>query len=178
MAANPFTQTDNAAPSSPTPSAPAADLPVNRALVAQSEPEVMSGASWFWWIAGLSLVNTIMIHSGSDTGFIIGLGFTLLVDAMFREYQLVAFIIDALAIGTILGLGFFARKGHVWAFVVGIVFYTLDAGIYLLGQDWMAVAFHGLALFYLFRGAMKLRTALKAAAEPPPVMAPPPVASA
>ena len=52
---------------------------VNRAIVAQSEPEVMSGASWFWWIAGLSLVNSIMTHSGSDTGFIIGLGFTLVV---------------------------------------------------------------------------------------------------
>lgn len=176
MAANPFTQTDNANLSAAP--ASAAGAPVNRVLVAQSDPEVMSGASWFWWIGGLSLVNTIMIHSGSDTGFIIGLGFTLVIDAMFREYQLVAFIIDALAIGTILALGFFARKGHFWAFVAGIGLYTLDAGIYLLVQDWMAVAFHGLALFFLVRGAKKLRAALKAAAEPPPVVAPPPVASA
>jgi hypothetical protein len=175
MAANPFTQTDNANPSVAPATAGAA--PVNRAFVAQSEPEVMSGASWFWWIAGLSLVNSIMTHSGSDTGFIIGLGFTLVADNIFAEYKVVAFIVDALAIATILGLGFFARKGHFWAFVVGMVLYTLDAGIYLLAQDWMAVAFHGLALFYLVRGAMKLRAALKAAAEPPPVIAPPPVAS-
>jgi hypothetical protein len=176
MAANPFTQTDNAHPSV----APATTgaVPVNRALVAQSEPEVMSGASWFWWIAGLSLVNSIMTHSGSDTGFIIGLGFTLVADNIFAEYKVVAFVIDALAIATILGLGFFARKGHIWAFVTGIVLYTLDAVIYLLMESWMAVAFHGLALFYLFRGALKLRAALKAAAEPPPVLAPPPVASA
>ncbi len=73
MAANPFTQTDNAHPS--VAPAHAGAVPVNRALVAQAEPEVMSGASWFWWIAGLSLVNSIMTHSGSDTGFIIGLGF-------------------------------------------------------------------------------------------------------
>ena len=171
MAENPFTKSE-------TPAFAVEAVPVNRAIVAQADPEVMSGASWFWWIAGLSLVNTIMIHSGSDTGFIIGLGFTLVVDSMFREYQLVAFIIDALAIGTILALGFFARKGHFWAFVTGIVLYTLDAGIYLIAQDWLAVAFHGLALFYLFRGAKALRAALKAAAEPPPVVAPPPAASA
>ncbi|HRG54889.1 MAG TPA: hypothetical protein PLG56_02540 [Lacunisphaera sp.] len=175
MADNPFTTAQTPLPSG---SAPSHAPIVNKALVAQADPVVMSGASWFWWIGGLSVVNTIMLHSGSDTGFIIGLGFTMVIDAMFREYQLVAFIVDALAIGTILALGFFARKGHFWAFVTGIVLYTLDAGIYLLVQDWMAVAFHGLALFYLVRGARKLRAALKAATEPPSVIAPPPVAGA
>jgi hypothetical protein len=175
MAENPFTTAQTPLPAG---SAPSHAPIVNKALVAQADPVVMSGASWFWWIGGLSVVNTIMLHSGSDTGFIIGLGFTMVIDAMFREYQLVAFIIDALAIGTILALGFFARKGHFWAFVTGIVLYTLDAGIYLLVQDWMAVAFHGLALFYLVRGAKKLRAALKAANEPPPVIAPPPLVGA
>lgn len=165
MAENPFTQTTSAA------------APVNRSLVAQANPVIMSGASWFWWIAGLSVVNSIMIHSGSDTGFIIGLGFTLVVDTMFKEYKLIAFAIDALAIASIFGLGYFARKGHFWAFVAGSALYTLDAGIYFLGQDWMAVGFHGLALFYLIRGAVQLRKDLRAAAEPPPVSAPPPLAS-
>ncbi len=162
MAENPFTQATS----------------INRALVAQSEPEVMRGANWFWWIAGLSVVNSIMIHSGSDRSFVIGLGFTLMADAIFKDYLLIALAIDVVALGIIAGFGFFARKGHLWAFVIGIVLYTLDAGIYLVLQDWMSVAFHGLALFYMGRGALQLRTALKAAAEPQPELVPPPVAGA
>lgn len=162
MAENPFTQTEA--------------TPVDRAFVAQSEPQVMSGASWFWWIAGFSLVNTIMIHSGSDRNFVIGLGFTLLADAIFKEYALVAFVIDAIALAVFVTIGFFSRKGHLWVYITGIVLYTLDALIYLMFQDWMSVAFHGLALFYLIRGAKVLREALKAAAVPPPALVSPPAA--
>lgn len=164
MADNPFTKTETA--------------PIDRAIIAQSDSVITGGASWFFWIAGLSIVNTAMIHSGSDTSFVIGLGFTLVADAMFKAYKLVAFGIDAVALGAFFGLGFLARKGHLWAFVTGIVLYGLDALIYLAFQDWMSVAFHGLALFYLFRGAKALHTALKAAKEAPPVAEPPPVANA
>lgn len=159
MAENPFTKPEA--------------VPVNRALVAQSEPEVMSGANWFWWIAGLSVVNSIMIHSGTDRSFVIGLGFTLMADAIFQDQLIIALAIDAVALAIIVGLGFLSRNGHLWAFVTGIVLYTLDAGIYILGQDWMSVGFHALALFYMGRGALQLRTALKAAAEAPPELVPP-----
>lgn len=162
MAENPFTQTAT----------------INRAAVAQAEPEVMSGANWFWWIAGLSVVNSVMIHSGTDRSFVIGLGFTLVVDAILREYKLIALCIDAVAIAIIVGLGFMSRKGHLWAFVTGIVLYSLDAVIYLIAQDWMSVGFHGLALFYMVRGAKRLHVALKSAAEGPPPVAPPPAAPA
>lgn len=161
MAENPFTRTET--------------VRIDRALVARSEPEVMSGASWFWWIAGLSVVNSVMMHSGSDRSFVIGLGFTLVADVVFREMKIIAFAIDAVALLAICGLGFFSRQGHFWAFVTGIVLYSLDALIYVAFQDWMSVGFHGLALFYLIRGAKQLRTALKAAAEAPPVVAAPPV---
>jgi hypothetical protein len=162
MAENPFTQATHP---------PAPDY----ARIAQSDPQIISGARWFWWIAGLSVVNTIMLHSGSDVSFVVGLGFTLLADVIFREYQIVAFAIDAVALGFFFGIGWFAGKGRFWAFVVGMVAYTLDAGIYLLFQDWMSLAFHGLALFGLFRGAKQLRLAVKAATEaplPPPISAP------
>ena len=163
MADNPFTQTTS----------------IDRAIIAKSEPEIQRGANWFWWIAGLSIVNTVMIHSGSDRNFVIGLGFTLIADTMFREYMLIAFAIDAVALAIIAGLGFFSRKGYLWAFITGIVLYSLDALIYLAFQDWMSVAFHGLALFYMIRGAKKLHAALKAAREVPPAPAvEPPVVGA
>lgn len=163
--ANPFTDGQvSAASAAPAPA-------LDRAAVAQFDATVMSGASWFWWIGGLSLINTVLIHSDSETTLAIGLGFTLMADAIFKEMKVVALIIDAIALGTIFGLGFFARKGHFWAFVVGIILYGLDALIYVLIQGWIGVAIHGLALFYMFRGAAALRSALKAMAEPPPVVA-------
>ena len=163
MADNPFTK--------------AATATIDRALAAQSEPEIKHGAGWFWWIAGLSVVNTVMIHSDGDRNFAIGLGFTLLADVIFKGYKLIAFGIDAVALGTFAGLGLYARKGYLWAFVTGIVLYSLDALIYLALQDWLSCAFHGFALFYMIRGARKLRAALQAAAEAPPA-AEPPVVSA
>ena len=152
MADNPFT----------------ASVALDRAAVAQAHPEITRGARWFWWIAGLSVVNTVMIHSGGDINFVIGLGFTMMADAVFQSYKVIAFGIDAVALGVIFGLGWFAGKGHLWAFVVGAVLYGLDALIYVYFQDWMSVAFHGLALFYIIKGAGALRTALRAAAQPAP----------
>lgn len=151
---------------------------IDRALIAKSDPQIIGGARWFWWIAGLSLVNSVLIHGGSDTSFVIGLGFTLIADSVFHELKAVAFAIDAVALGVIFGLGWFAGKGHVWAFITGIVLYCLDALIYLPLEAWMSVGFHVFALVFIFKGLMALRAALKAAAAPPPVPEPPPVASA
>jgi hypothetical protein len=146
---------------------------VDKALIAASNDQITGGARWFWWIAGLSLVNTVLLHSGSDTSFVIGLGFTLLADAIFQSLKPVAFAIDALAIGAIFALGWFAGKGHAWAFITGIVLYALDALIYVTMQSWMSVGFHVFALFFIGRGLMQLRADLKAAREaPPPEIAP------
>lgn len=161
MADNPFT-----APSTPATPAPAA---VDHAALAAAHPQVISGAQWFWWIAGLSLVNSVLIHSGSNTSFVIGLGFTLVADGLFQTVKPIAFAVDALALGFFFGLGWFARKGQVWAFITGIVFYVLDAGIYLYFEDWMPLAFHAFALFYIVRAMMQLRAALAAAKTVPPV---------
>lgn len=168
MADNPFTQSSQPAT-------------LDYEAIAKSDAQIISGARWFWWIAGLSIVNSLILHSGGDRSFVIGLGFTLMADVIFREMKVIAFIIDAIALGFFIGIGWFAGKGRFWAFVVGMVAYTLDAGIYVLLQDWMSLAFHGLGLFYLFRGAQVLRNAVKLAAaapQTPPLAepAPPPIA--
>lgn len=154
MAENPFTQ----------PAAPAAPA---YAALAQSDPQIIGGARWFWWIAGLSLINSVLIHSGSDTSFVIGLGFTLVADAIFQEMKFIAFAIDAVAIGMIFALGWFAGRGHVWAFITGIVLYTIDALIYVPMQSWMPVGFHVFALFFIFRALLLLRKAIKEAKAQP-----------
>jgi hypothetical protein len=44
-----------------------------------------------------------------------------------------------------------------------MVAYGCDLGLCLLGQDWMMIAFHAFALFYIGRGALALRADVKAA---------------
>ena len=41
-----------------------------------------SGANWFFWIAGLSVVNSLAAFFDVEWGFIIGLGITQIVDGI------------------------------------------------------------------------------------------------
>ena len=145
-------------PDLPSDSTPALDA---RAVV-QAVPAIASAAKWFWWIAGLSLVNTVLIHGGSDTSFAVGLGFTLIADVVLKEsLPAVALVFDALVIGFFVAMGFFALRGMRWAFIVGGVVYLLDAAIFLFLQDFLSLGFHALALFYIFGGFKQLNTLLR-----------------
>lgn len=140
---------------------------------------IRSGGSWFFWIAGLSLINSIATHSGSQFSFVVGLGFTMIVDTVLNAAgtigQLVAVAIDAAVLGTFVLFGVFARRGHIWAFVCGFILYTLDALIFVLLPDEidiLPVAFHGFVLFCLWNGLMaarRVKVQLAAAAAAPVV---------
>jgi len=121
------------------------------------DPVVLSSARWFWWIAGLSLVNTVMFHAGSDTNFVIGLGLTTLTNVMFAQQVGLAVAIAVVTIGFYFFIGLQAQRERLWAFYVGGAVYVLDALIYVRFEDWMPVAFHALACFYIAKGAMRLR---------------------
>jgi hypothetical protein len=133
-----------------------------KSLVAGT-PKVASAARWFWWIAGLSAVNTLLLNFGSNTSFVIGLGFTLIADAFFQAFKPAAFVIDIVAIGFFYAMGHFSLRGHRWAFIVGAVVYALDALIYVYFQDFMPVAFHAWALFCIISGFIALNTAINQA---------------
>jgi hypothetical protein len=145
------------------PTEPAATTAQDLAAIAQANRSIMSGARWFWWIAGLSAVNTILSHTGSDMSFVLGLGFTLIVDAIFHSLKIIAFAIDLLAIGFFFGVGWFAVKGRFWAFVVGLIAYAGDTVIYFFVQEWRSLIFHLIALFFIGRGAMALRADVREA---------------
>ena len=110
----------------------------------------------FFWIAGLSLVNSIGVAIGVSLVFVVGLGITQLIDGFGEAYgpptSYLAPIVDLGVAGMFVAFGMLARKGYTWAFVVGMAIYALDAMLYLLVQDWLAIGFHGLFLFYLFQG--------------------------
>jgi len=127
-----------------------------------------NGSSWFYWIAGLSLINSVILMMGGRWSFIIGLGLTQLIDAIATimadelgsgadvVVKIVAIILDIVVAGIFVVFGVFARKGHKWAFVVGMVLYALDGLIFLWVGDYLSIGFHLFVLYGLYRGLRAL----------------------
>ncbi len=128
------------------------------------ENQLKGGVSWFFWIAGLSVINTIIYLTGGSITFVVGLGITQVIDvvaAMIAEeasagtaalLQGIALFLDFIVAGVFVLFGVLGRKRIKWAIVVGMVLYAGDGLISVLIEDWLAVVFHLLALYGLFRG--------------------------
>jgi len=127
--------------------------------------QLKSGASWFYWIAGMSLINSIAAASGSDWRFIVGLGATQIFDAVGAGFggagKIVTLALDLLVVGLLVLFGIFGNKRHLWAFIVGMGLFALDTLVFLFVQDWIGVAFHVFVLFCLFRGFAACRALRK-----------------
>ncbi len=157
---------------SSTPALPlaASALPVTEASpeLFELEKRVKSGGSWYYWVAALSLVNSVMAFSGGGGGFVIGLSVTQFVEAMLSAdggvMKGVGLALGVLAAGVFALFGVFACKRHVWAFIVGMLFYGLDTILTVLAEQWLGLAFHGWVLFSLFigtRAAMQINALSK-----------------
>ena len=123
--------------------------------------QLKSGASWFYWIAALSLINSVVAFTGSEWRFILGLGITQIFDEIGQEIanagKIVALVLDLFVAGVFVLFGVFANKALLWAFISGMVLFALDGLIFLLAQEWIGVAFHVFVLYCLFRGAQACR---------------------
>lgn len=161
-------ETAPVAPPAEAPVAPATFAPVAAGPDPMLEKQVKNGVSWLYWIAGLSLVNSISALAGSDWRFIIGLGVTQFIDAFASEAgnggKTVAFVLDAIAAGMLIALGYFANKLHGWAALTGMILLALDTGIVVLaalgtgeGSLWISAAFHAWAIAMIFRGFQAIR---------------------
>ncbi|HWC16492.1 MAG TPA: hypothetical protein VG498_05735, partial [Terriglobales bacterium] len=117
---------------------------------------VKRGANWFYWIAALSLVNTLAVISGGHFHFLLGLGITEVTAALSPQVRGLAVLIDVLVLGFFVMCGYYAGKGRKWAFLLGMSFYFLDTGITMLGQDWLSFAFHIYALLCIWRGFSRI----------------------
>ena len=128
----------------------------------QAVAQLKSGASWFYWIAGLSLINSVAAFLGSDWRFILGLGVTQIIDVVGNEIggagKVVTLGLDVAAAGVLILFGVFGSKRHLWAFIVGMVLFTLDGLVFLIAQDWIGIAFHIFVLYCLFRGMQACRS--------------------
>lgn len=123
--------------------------------------EIKSGASWFYFIAALTAVNTVVTFAGGSLSFILALGVTQVIDSALsgaeQGLRLVGLLLN-LAICAGIGLcGFFGNRHNQTAFVAGMVAYALDSAIFVMGQDWLGAGLHGVGLFFMFKGFLALR---------------------
>ncbi|HYG09312.1 MAG TPA: hypothetical protein VD835_05015 [Pyrinomonadaceae bacterium] len=134
--------------------------PAEAAIADGYRQQALSGANWFFWIAGFSVINSIVLLAKGEWNFLIGLGVTQLIDGVaFAAAEelggaatVLALFLDAMVAGFFVVMGLMARRGFAWAFVLGMVAYTLDGLLFLYVQAWANVAFHAFALFFIYRG--------------------------
>jgi hypothetical protein len=122
-----------------------------------TDPIVQSAARWFWWIAGMSLVNVVLFHAGSQINFVVGLGMTTIASIIFASSLPMMIGAVGSTIGFYFVIGLYAQRGKLWAFYLGIAVYVLDALIYVKFEDWMSVGFHALAIFFIAKGIARVR---------------------
>ena len=158
----------------PTTAGEAADEPDPREAL---EKRFRNGASWFYWVAALSLVNSAVALFDGEWGFMFGLGVTQVVDAiawsvaaeapeMAVASKAVSFGVDFLIVGVVALMGWLAHKRLAWVFVVGLVLYAFDALLFLFAGDFLSLAFHGWVFFAVTSGLLACRQ-LKALEAPP-----------
>jgi hypothetical protein len=119
-----------------------------------------NGANWFFWIAGLSLVNSVLAVTGASMRFIFGLGITQVADALggIAEGEgsgiakAVAFGISLVLAGFVALFGLASLKRIHPLYVLGMVLYFLDGLLMLVFQDWLGAGFHAFVLWGLWRG--------------------------
>lgn len=137
------------------------------------EGQIKNGVSWFYWIAGLSAINTLVFAANGALTFAVGLGVTQVIDAFaggFAEAMApdfgptVSFVVRAFGIGLSLAfagvfivLGVLGMRRHQWVVLAGMIFYGLDALVLLAFGDWLGILFHGLGLWGLWRGFIAIR---------------------
>lgn len=144
------------------------DLQPVMAQLAALHQRGMSGGGWFYWVAALSLVNSVIFLSGGDTHFVIGLGVTLMADGiaaaladqapeMATTFKGIAFVFDLIVAGVLCLIGWLSRKAILAVFAIGMVLYALDGLIFLLFEDWMSIGFHVFALVCMWGGFSAFR---------------------
>lgn len=128
------------------------------------ENQLKSGLNWFYLIAVLSIVNSIIYFTGGSLSFIIGLGATQFVDgfssALSSEFnsnissviRIIGFSLDLFIAGLFVLCGVLGRKKFRWIVIFGMILYGLDALIFLALSQWLGVIFHLIALSGLWRG--------------------------
>lgn len=132
------------------------------------EARARSGLNWFYWIAALSLVNSLIGLSGASLTFVVGLGATQVVDAVMQGFAAdlagngsliargIGLVLNVAIAALFAALGFLGIKHKRWAVITGMLLYGIDSLILLSVQDWFGALFHAWALWGIWNGLKAL----------------------
>jgi hypothetical protein len=128
--------------------------------------EITKSGSWFYWIAGMTGINTLLTLFQANFTLILGLGITQIIygfavllasaaEAVWVRGLSVG--LDVLIIGLFVFFGFqVIKKANIWAFYVGTAIYAIDTFVYIWAGDWLGVVFHLFVLWQFGMGISKL----------------------
>lgn len=124
--------------------------------IGSPEYRIGRAANWLYWIAGLSIINTISALSGGKFGFFFGLGITQAIDGIGGNVhtstgKAICLAADGLVFAYFVAMGYFGRRNR-WLFTAGFLAYALDSLICVFFQDWLGLALHAFALFAMVGG--------------------------
>jgi hypothetical protein len=113
------------------------------------------GASWFYTIAVLSGINSLLQVFDAKIHFIFGLGMTQVAGAVARQSSngtAMLLVADGFFIGLLVLCGKWAREKSQGAFLGGMIAYALDGVLLILFGVWIDAAVHAYALFRMWQG--------------------------
>lgn len=121
-----------------------------------------SGANWFYWIAALSLVTSLITLGGGDWRFLISLGTTQVIDGFAEGLseglggatKVIGLVLDIFITALFVMFGVLAGKKYLAAYMIGMVVFLLDGLVSLAFEDWIGVVAHVVVLFFMARGYM------------------------
>src|ERR1051325_951217 len=93
-----------------------------------------SGANWFYWIAGLTIITSVIGLMGGGWRFFLSLGTTQLIDGIANAAseglgnatKVIAFVLDIFITAAFVAFGALSHKKHLWAYVAGMVVFLFD----------------------------------------------------
>lgn len=127
--------------------------------IQELKPTVMnmfkSSSSYFFWIALLSFVNTLLAYFGASFILLFWLGITQIGDAFIFsdlwtdiKYSFIVFNIVIILI--FLWLNYFVYKGSSLALKIGMVLYALDVVVFIYFKDLLSIGSHIVVLKLLY----------------------------
>jgi hypothetical protein len=122
---------------------------------------VLHGADWFFWLAILSVINSLIVFYYQIPNTPIALGLTQWLDgtsgAFNGSMSSSELVINLLIAGVLAAFGYLARRGSDIAFVLGMFVYLMDAFLMIGLRDFFGFGVHLIALFFLFKGLLASR---------------------
>jgi hypothetical protein len=116
-------------------------------------------ANYFFWAAGLAALSSGLLPV--RLSFLVNIGAFDLLGAYGRSlgalYPLVAYCTVAIWLVVLVALGFAGRSGQRWAFLAGMVLYSVDMIALIVMFSLWAFGIHAFFLFKWFQGQRALK---------------------